>query len=161
MQYNENDIDEFGLLKPGFGVYFAAVFFCRQLFYFPLIKVVSIKGRASSGANIDMSFVHINSSWELIACVPAVLALILLFLRKPSAGNIVRTLWKQLKNILLLGAVAQTAVIVYLIVVQQVDSIAYLMQALISVYLLYTIVSSERLAHIVREFPSQGAPGSS
>ena len=154
MHYSENDIDENGLLKPGLGVFLVALFFCRQILYFPIIKLASRKGRGGSGAELDLSFIQIFSAWEIVACLPAVVVLVLLFLRKPEAGASVRFLWTQLKNILLLGAVTQTAVLFYLLIVEGADSVAHLVLAIISSYLVYFIITSKRLAQIITEFPA-------
>lgn len=158
MQYNENDIDEFGLLKPGLGLYLIALFFCRQIFYYPLIKLVSRKGRGGSGATIDLSFIQINTVWEIVAGFPAILVLLLLFLRKPEAGRGTRTLWAQMKNILLFGAASQTAVLLYIMAFKGADSVAYLLLTLISFYLLYVVFSSERIAQVATEFPKPKTP---
>lgn len=153
--YDINDIDEYGALKPGFGIWLAAIILSRQLFYAPLMKLVSRKGRGGSGATVDLSFVHIYSYWEIIACLPSLAVIVLLFLRRPDAGATTRSLWKQTRHLLLVGALAQVLTLTFLMFTRGLDNLAILVQLLLCIFLLYYAFASKRLSDVVKEFPTR------
>lgn len=153
MEYGINDIDDHGCLKPGFAMHLAAFLLARQLFYYPLSLLASRRGRGSSGANIDMSFIQVYSVWEFIACVPAVVVLVVLFKRKPEAGDRVRLLWSKARLLLIAAASLQLAALLPQLIQHGPGSTFFVVNLLLGIYLLIYVSTSKRIADAVSQFP--------
>ena len=115
MNYDIDDLDKAGLLKPGFTLTACIFFLCRQVFFGPLLFLTqrSAKRGGISKRDLDLSFMEVATLWEFIACLPAIVVLITLFLRKPAAAPLVRMIWLNGKSLLLVGVLAQILVLVF------------------------------------------------
>lgn len=111
MNYDISDLDDSGQVKPGFFLLLVMVFLSRQFLYGPLALLASRKGRGGSGANIDVSWLAINTYWEFFACIPALFMVLVLLRRKADAANWVRRGWHKGRLILLTATVLQVAAI--------------------------------------------------
>lgn len=112
MQYGMSDVDEHGAVKPGVGLYIISFFLCRQFFYAPISMLASRRGRgqrSGSGNDLDLSFLLVTSFWEFLACIPGAFMLFLLVKKKQEVGDLIRKLWSNGRNLLLLGVASQIA----------------------------------------------------
>ena len=97
------DLDEHGCLKPTFGLWLVTVYLSRHV-------VLLLLGAASSFANFtygqtgaDYSVVF-SHPWFLAASAPALAVLFAAVRRTPSAPQLVRTVWKAGRLLLMLAA---------------------------------------------------------
>ena len=153
-QYTLNDLDKNGTLKAG-GFLTATMFFlCRQLFYWPVTLVATRRSRASSGAEIDMSFLTINSAWEFAACLPSAIVIYLMFKRNKEASLLIRKLWANGRNLLLAGAIPQLILVIW----PALNNIAAiplstLIFAIVHAYLIYYLFTAKRVKDVFASFP--------
>jgi hypothetical protein len=153
-QYTLNDLDDSGTLRPG-GLLVTVMFFlCRQLLYGPITLVATRKSRASSGAEIDMSFLTIHSGWEYAACIPAVIVIYLLFQRKKEAGPTIRKLWSHGHKFLLASTIAQLILII-LPALNNISEmpVSILLFAVVHAYIIYYLLTSLRVKDVFGSFP--------
>jgi hypothetical protein len=155
MDYGLADIDEYGCVKPGMGTLLVTFFLSRQILFIPLILISKRQGRASSGAKVDMSFLQVFSAWEFVACIPALMVLVAIFMRKPTAGSNIRWVWKNARNLLLFGAVAQIAIYGSEIVYHHLNNSFLLVSLGLCLYVCFYIFTSKRLADSIRQFPEK------
>lgn len=152
--YGPNDIDKYGAVKPG-GLYaLFALILSKQIFYLPMSLLAQRQGRASSGANIDMSWLTLNSYWELAVCIPGILLLVMLAQRKPEASNFFKSLWAVPHLIMLVGALAQLAVVAAYTDFNNVST-ATLAVAVLNVIALNYALTSKRLKDVRAGFPAK------
>lgn len=154
MNYDISDLDDNGQVKPGFFLLLVMVFLSRQFLYGPLALLASRKGRGGSGADIDVSWLAINTYWEFFACIPALFMVLVLFKRKADAANWVRRGWHKGRLILLTATVLQLAAIV-------VGSITYefnihtaaLIVLIIHFYIFVYLFRTQRVKDVFSMFP--------
>ena len=156
MDYNISDLDDNGILKPGFFLLFTLVALSRQVFYGPLALLAKRKGRGGSGAEMDVSWLSISSYWEFLACLPALFVLFLLFKRRADAATWVKKYWSHGRLILLAGASLQIAV---LLIVASRGTFEFGIPTLVSlflhVYLLAYLWRAQRVKDVFSMFPQK------
>ena len=155
MDYNISDLDDHGILKPGFFLLCVVVALSRQVLYGPLALLAKRKGRGG-GANMDISWLNIGSYWEFVACLPALFVLLLLFKRRADAATWVKKSWGHGRSILLVGASLQIATM--LIVTSRGAfevGIPTLVLLVLHVYLLVYLVRAQRVKDVFSMFPQK------
>lgn len=154
-KYSINDLNDDGTIKPGAGLLLAIIFLLRQMLYGPLTVLVSRRTRASSGAEIDMSWLTIHSLWEFVVCIPAVLVLVALIRRKVEAGQFIRAIWVRGRLLLLLGAVGQLSVLGYLLLLEKISASGPMLVVLfLQIYVLLFLIQSKRVKDVFSMFPN-------
>lgn len=107
--YRFDDLNDHGVLKPGWLVSISAIVFSRQLFYGPLILILSRR----RGKGLDFDWLAVHSLLEFVVCIPALLVLVAIFRRNPGAGANIRRIWQHGRSLLIGGGLLQVFVSAY------------------------------------------------
>jgi len=155
MDYEIGDLDKNGAVKPGFAVYLLAAFLCRQLFYAPLALAAKRSGRGGGGSkNLDLSFLQVTSIWEFAACLPAAVIIFLLIKNREGVSDVMRKIWLNGKNLLLLAVGLQVAVqVLYYLQAGAQPSAVGLALGVAYLYCVYYLLTNQRVKDVFSQVP--------
>lgn len=160
MNYDIGDFDNNGILKPGAWLLLATVYLSRYVLYGPISIIASLRGRGGSGAQLDLSFLQLESPWELLLGVPSLLVLFAMMRRRAEAGELVRSIWRNGKSILIASVLLHLGFLAYE-AYQMMGSRAgidplTIISGIVDLYILYYLLTYTRITDVFAMFPERG-----
>ena len=161
MNYDIDDFNNDGVLKPGAFMTMVIMYSSRYLLYGPLSLLAARRGPGSSGGKLDLSFLSVDSPFEILVSVPAILVLSAILFRSKASKPITRTMWKNGKALLVLGTIGQLAILLIEISTSRHLEMFTLMGGFLNLYVLYYLLTSKRVKDVFSMFPGdESAPQS-
>ena len=97
--------NRYGVLRPSPGLWLSLVFLCRHVITILLVAFAAGRGMRGGGGDMDLSdFGHLVRPIFMLADLPALMLLLALASRMPTAGSVPRLLWRAGRLLLLASA---------------------------------------------------------
>jgi len=155
MNYDVDDFTEDGILKPGIFLILVTIYSSRYLLYGPLSLIASRKGRGSSGAELDLSFLSVDSPFLMLVSIPAAIILFIMLSRSKESRPFFRMVWKYGKALLVMGAVGQLGLLILNVINGQPLGLPMFVGGFVNAYVLYYLLTSERVKDVFSMFPEK------
>jgi len=147
--------NRYGVLRPSLGLWLSLVFLCRHVATILLVVVAAGRGARDSG--IDLSeFGNLVNPLFILADLPAMLLLLALAARMPTAGSLPRVLWRSGRFLLLAACLVYAGLILRHVPVDDMrlavaDWLGIAGTAGVALY----AILSPYLGYLFREFPER------
>lgn len=156
MNYNINDFNDEGILNPGTFLIMILLYSSRYMLYGPLSIIASRAGRmGGSGLNLDLSFLTVDSPFEMLVSVPATIILFIMFIRSKESKQITRTIWRNGKPLLITGIVGQLVLKGLDLLDENSIAVASMLGGFVTLYALYYLAISKRVIDVFSMFPER------
>ena len=155
MNYDVDDFTEDGILKPGMFLILVTMYSSRYLLYGPLSLIASRRGRESSGAELDLSFMSVDSPFLMLVSVPAMTILFIMLSRSKESKPFFRMVWKYGKALLVLAAIGQLGLLVLDLINGQPLGLPMFVGGFVNAYVLYYLLTSARVKDVFSMFPEK------
>lgn len=151
------DLDAYtdeGTLKIALTLWLVMAYLGRHLLFIVIGGLSTFAGRKFSASAIDYSPLFSNDML-LLASLPAIVVIVIAFRRVPSAGEVVRKIWRNGRSILV-ASVILDLLILWMISPKQLLAITALQVAfvIVDVYVLIYLFRSARARDTFADFPS-------
>ena len=160
MSYDIDDYSDEGILKPGAFLVMVILYSSRYLLYGPLSLLAQRRGPGSSGGKLDVSFLSVDSPFEILVSVPAILILCTILFRRADSKPITRKVWQNGRALLVLGALGQLAILLIETSGSRHVETYILVGGFLNLYVLYYLATSNRVKDVFSMFPKVEPPGS-
>jgi len=155
-KYDLDDYDSNHTLKPGTFLALIAIYSSRYILYGPLSLLAGKKGRGSPGAEMDLSFLKLESPMELIMCVPSILVIYAMMRRKPEAPQRVRAIWKNGRWLLLAATALHLGFLLFNVFVAGRPIVTItIISGFIDLYIIHYLFRSTRVRDVFSMFPEE------
>ena len=155
MNYDVDDFTADGILKPGIFLILATVYSSRYLLYGPLSLIASRRGRGSSGAELDLSFLSVDSPFLMLLSIPAAIILFIMLSRSKESKPFFRMVWKYGKALLVLGAIGQLGLLIFDVIDGKSQGVPMFAAGFVNAYVLYYLLTSARVKDVFSMFPEK------
>ncbi len=150
--------NRYGVLRPSLGLWLSLTFLCRHVITILLVAMAAGRGMQGGNNAMDMSdFGHLVTPIFMLSDLPALMLLLALAARLPTAGVLPRAIWRAGRLLLLLSILAYAGLIVRHWPAVGISGFAvadWLGFAGTSAIALY-VLGSTYLADLFREFPDR------
>ena len=150
------DIDEYrndGTLLPGIFMILICLYLSRYLLYGPLSLIASRRGFGNSNAKFDLSFMTVDSPFEMLTSIPAVLVLFVMLARTKKSKAWIRWIWANGSHMLQFCAVTQFGLLVVDFVQAGKLVLVLAVGAVFNLYVLYYVFANQRVKDVFAMFP--------
>lgn len=110
INYDLDEISRDGVLIPGGMLILLTFYLSRFLLFGPLSLLAGKGGRGSKISNLDMSFLNVDSPFEMATSIPAVTILFIIWTRNQNSADWVRWIWRNGRLFLLFSVCSQLTV---------------------------------------------------
>ncbi len=155
--YTFSDYDKYMSLKPDFEMWLIMVYFLR-----PFIMMISTiqmgRGAKSDSVSGLKDLVYPNDFGLFIAflaTIPVILLLIAYMKRKPGASELVRKIWRNGRNLLVVTAALNVIIIFVPFLLDLTHSINMLgwAQLAIAIFIIFYLYKTQRVKDVFADFP--------
>lgn len=154
LKYSLTSYDENLCLKLNENLWFILLFLLRPY----LVTVISLVNRTDRTGIINMVYSDKMALWwGLLAGVPAALVIYAWIKKKPAATPLTRTLWHRGRELLVVSAISNAAIVFIPLWMSKVDrvSMAGWIQLLISLGIVVVLYSSAYIRDCFADYPQE------
>jgi hypothetical protein len=155
--YTFSDYDKYMSLKPDFEMWLIMAYFLRPF----VMKISTIQmGRGTKSASVSglKDMVYPNDFGFFIAflaTIPVILLLVAYMKRKPGASELVRKIWRNGRNLLVVTATLNVIIIFVPFLLDLTHSINMLgwAQLAIAIFIIFYLYKTQRVKDVFADFP--------